>query len=106
VSQHAGERGGIAVTRSRAVVRAPARSAAIDARSRARRIANLRNRQAFARQSEAERRARLDALAKLAGTLDAGTFSADELRDAEAALLQSTPTSRQASLALSSVPHA
>jgi hypothetical protein len=86
--------------------RRQAHSGAIDARTRARRIARIRSRQAFARQPESERRARLAALAQLAGKIEAGGFTADELRDAEAALLQSPAGARQAGLPLRSVPHA
>lgn len=82
------------------------RSAGIDARTRARRIANLRMRQGFARQPEAERRARLAWLAQLAGDVDAGRFSADALRRAEAALVQSTPGTPQGELVFRSAPHA
>lgn len=75
----------------------PGRSGAIDARARARRIANLRSRGALAHMPERERQARLDWLAQLAGKVEARAFTSSELRDAEAALQH--PESRQASMA-------
>lgn len=86
--------------------RRAAAQAAIAQRMRARRIAAFRQRRAFAQQPEAERRARLDALAQLAGKLEAGSFSADELREAEAALLQSNPRAPQQRLPLGDARHA
>lgn len=80
------------------------RSAAIDARTRARRIANLRTRQAFARLPDAQRRARLAWLAQLAGAIDAGGFTDAELADAQAALAERNP--RQQLLDLGTRPHA
>lgn len=86
--------------------RRAAAQAAIAQRMRARRIAAFRRRQAFAQQPEAERRARLDALAQLAGKLEAGSFNADELREAEAALLQGDPCAPQQRLRLGGARHA
>jgi hypothetical protein len=63
------------------------RDAGIDGRTRARRIANLRARQSFARLPETQRRNRLAWLAQLAGAVEAGSFTDAELREAQAALI-------------------
>jgi hypothetical protein len=75
----------------RRAARQAARYAAIEGRTRARRIANLRARQVFARQPAAERRARLAWLAQLAGAIEASQFTAEELMDAQAALAAPDP---------------
>lgn len=74
------------------------RSAGIDGRTRNRRIANLRARQAFSRQPEAQRQARLAWLAQLAGAVESGAFTPEELMGARAALAEPNP--RQQRLAL------
>ena len=82
----------------RRVLRQAGRASGIDARTRARRVANLRSRQAFARQPDAQRRDRLAWLAQLAGAIEAGAFTDAELREAQAALAERNP--RQQRLAL------
>lgn len=77
------------------------RSGAIDARARARRIANLRSRQVFARQSEAQRDARLVWLAQLADAIGAGAFTDAELREAQVALAECNQHQRQLDLGTS-----
>lgn len=80
------------------VPRGVSRSSAIDGRTRARRIANLRTRQVFMRQPETQRRARLAWLAQLAGAIDARSFTEVELRDAQAALEDCNPRQRRLDL--------
>lgn len=77
------------------------RSAAIDARTRARRIANLRARHRIDREPEAVRDARLAGLAALCGKLERGRFDETELIEARAALAVS-PAERQCVLPLHS----
>lgn len=79
----------------------PDRLTAIDARTRARRVAGLRQRQIFARQPEAQRRARLAWLAQLAGAIDAGNFTPAELMDAAAALGERNPKQQRLDLGTS-----
>lgn len=75
-----------------------ARSAAIDGRTRKRRIANLRARQIFGHQPEAQRQARMTWLAQLAGAIETSAFTPSELMDARAALAESNTRQQQLDL--------
>jgi hypothetical protein len=85
----------------RRAIRQAARSVAIDLRTRARRIANLRSRQSFARKSEAERVSRLAWLKQLAGAIEGNSFTAADRMDAEAALTERNPRQQRLDLGTS-----
>lgn len=76
-------------------------SAGIDARVRARTIANIRSQQSFARQSEAQRVARLAWLKQLAAAIEADSFTAADRMDAEAALAERNPRQQRLDLGTS-----